>query len=257
MTVEAAEVRKVLITLGVGPMRRVLDQSLPTFEWFAQRHGYNLIVGDVEANFDRPVPWAKISLIRSALRSYDLVLWIDSDAIVLDDSFDPAELLPDSAFQAMVQHQSSTETCPNTGVWLLRRGSQTDEFLQLVWNSTEFIHDSWWENAAVMDLLGYSLRPAVRERDSPWYPGTYWLPNEWNSHVGWNGLVPARIRHYAGVSNSERVRNMRVDLHGVQAAHGNSLLKAVRLGQYAWGEFMRRPAVVLRAIGKRLRSRKG
>jgi hypothetical protein len=243
---------RALLTLGSGPMKPILECTLPTFKAFAARHHYELIVGDVPNPFERPVPWAKISLIQEALKRYGFVLWLDADTIILDDSLDPVDCLPAEAFQAMVRHQSVEEACPNTGVWLLRSCEATHRFLDEVWNQHQFIDDPWWENAAVIDLLGYSLRPTNQERGSRWLSGTHWLANEWNSHVGWNGLVPARIRHYAGVSNISRLRNMTVDYHGFQAARASGVIRYLRLAQFGWGEFKRRPAVVLRALAKRL-----
>jgi hypothetical protein len=181
-----------------------------------------------------------------------LVFWLDADAIILDDSMDPADAFPAEAFQAMVRHHSTAEVCPNTGVWLLRDCEATHKFLNEIWDHERFIHDPWWENAAVIDLLGYSLRPTKPQRESEWLSGTHWLANEWNSHVGWNGLVPARIRHYAGVSNSLRLTNMTVDYHGIQAGRSKGLARYMRLAQFGWGEFRRRPGIVLRALGKRL-----
>jgi hypothetical protein len=51
---------------------------------YAARHGYeHLFIG--EARFDLPVYWQKPSLAREVLEAgYDLVLWLDTDAVVHD-----------------------------------------------------------------------------------------------------------------------------------------------------------------------------
>ena len=112
--------RKALATIGTGAMRPVLDQSLHTFRRFGERHGYDVVVGGEEAIEDRAPAWNKVLLLRSLLESYDYVLWIDADAIILDDSVDPVSLLGDGHYQALVRYRWNEEECACTGVWLLR-----------------------------------------------------------------------------------------------------------------------------------------
>ena len=80
-------------------------------------------------------------------------------------SQDPVDLLPTDAFQAMVQHSGDDQLSPNTGVWLLRSCSRAKEFLREVWSSEKFIDHRLWENAAVLDLLGYDLWPFKPARE--------------------------------------------------------------------------------------------
>ena len=54
----------------------------PTFAAYAERHGYELITS-TEA-LRRPPAWAKVPMLREAARSYELVLWIDADAVIVD-----------------------------------------------------------------------------------------------------------------------------------------------------------------------------
>ena len=83
-------------------MQPVLNQSLHTFRRFGERHGYDVVVGGEEAIADRAPAWSKIVLLRRLLESYDYVLWIDADAIILDDSVDPADLFGVEHYQALV-----------------------------------------------------------------------------------------------------------------------------------------------------------
>jgi hypothetical protein len=214
---------KALATIGSGPMRRVLAVSLPTFRRFAERHGYHLVVGDGDS-FGRPAAWAKVPLLKDLLERFELVLWLDADAVVVDGTGDIAAALPATAYQGLVRHVSSRtgRELPNTGVWLLRSGERSGAFLDAVWDSGGFIYHKWWENAAVLHLLGYSVDdPGWRVRDSGWLTGTCWLPGEWN-RVTWQGRqAPTRIRHYAGVPNRERILYMRGDLHEAAASQAS------------------------------------
>ena len=72
--------RRALVSIGSGPMGPVLELAVQTFERYADRHGYDLVIGDGDS-FGRPPSWAKIPLLRRLLDEYDEVLWIDSDEI--------------------------------------------------------------------------------------------------------------------------------------------------------------------------------
>jgi PAS domain-containing protein len=203
--------KRVLATIGFGPMEPVLECSLKTFRPFAARHGYDLVIGD-GYSAGRPPAWGKILLMARLLDSYDTVLWIDSDAIILDSSVDPATLVPDHAFQALAFHRlPQGQVAPNCGVWLIRE-SRGKEFLDRIWASEQFINHPIWENGAACELLGYSVNPYHRVASSEWMDGTDVLDDEWNRHWQLVGRQPGRIRHYAGMSNEFRRRRMLIDL---------------------------------------------
>lgn len=211
---------KVLATIGTGPLAPVLALSGPTMRAYAERHGYDFIEGDGEAQ-GRPPAWAKVLLLRRLLDTYETVLWVDADAIILDPSRDIADELVEGDYQALVCHRLPSDwrgyfgnpgdEMPNSGVWLLR-GQRGRDFLDAVWERDEFVDHQWWENAAVITLLGYGLGPCRHVEDTVWTEGTRWVDDEWNSHTMFTGLAPARIRHYAGVGNVTRARRMRADL---------------------------------------------
>jgi galactosyl transferase GMA12/MNN10 family len=187
---------KALATIGSGPLAPVLALVAPTFEAYARRHGFQLVVGD-GASDGRPPAWGKVPLLRRLLDDVDEALWIDADAVILDDSVDlTSEVAPD-AYQALVRHVTNDGDVPNTGVWFLR-GQRGRDLLDAVWRREEYSTHKWWENAAVMDLLGYSLDyPVQALHETPWVTGTHWLSPKWNAIPPWTPL-PCHIRHYAG-----------------------------------------------------------
>ncbi len=192
--------RKALATIGTGAMRPVLDQSIHTFRRFGERHGYDVVVGGEEMIEDRAPAWNKVLLLRSLLESYDYVLWIDADAIILDDSVDPVSLLEDGHYQALVRYRWNEEECACTGVWLLRSVEKASAFLDAVWNGGEgYLRLHPWEQAAAMRLLGYSVDPDRFVAATEWTNGTLWLSNEWDTIPAFtlkHRLVQCKIRHY-------------------------------------------------------------
>jgi hypothetical protein len=214
--------RKALATIGSGAMRPVLDQSLHTFRRFGERHGYDVVVGGDEAIEDRAPAWNKVVLLRSLLQNYDCVLWIDADAIILDDSVDPASLLGEGHYQALVRYRWEEEESACTGVWLLRNVEKAAAFLDAVWNSGDgYLRLHPWEQAAAMRLLGYSIDPNRFVAATEWTNGTLWLANEWDTIPAFtlkHRLVQCKIRHYARETNRVRRQQMRTDRHALDAA---------------------------------------
>jgi galactosyl transferase GMA12/MNN10 family len=208
---------KALCSLGAGPHEALLELSRPTFEAYARRHGYELITS-TEADPRRPPAWSKVPMIREALSAYELVLWIDADAVIVDGSEDvAAELRPDR-FLGLVRH--GERKVPNTGVMLWRAGDPARELLDRTWNARRFVDHPWWENAALLDALGYALPSALEPRwrrlrrrqfhlarPSPLLGGTQFLPLEWNS-VYLDRAPSPRIVHCVGVPVEQRARDM-------------------------------------------------
>ena len=107
-------------------------------------------------------------MLREALASHDLVLWIDADAVIVDSSRDIADELAPDRFLGLVRHGD----VPNTGVMLLRSGDLARDLLDRTWSATRLIDHPWWENAALLDALGYdlpgALEPGLRGRGRGW-----------------------------------------------------------------------------------------
>jgi hypothetical protein len=224
-------------------MQTVLDESLHTFRHFGERHGYDVVVGGgVELN-DRDPAWGKIVLIRSLLEKYDYVLWVDADAIILDDSVDPISLLTEQHYHALVRYRWNEEEHPCTGVWILKSVEKTFAFLEAVWNGGDgYLRAHPWEQAAVMRLLGYSVDPARMEVTTEWANGTLWLGSEWDTIPAFTlkrRLVPCRIRHYARETNRVRRQQMRTDRHGIDAVAASRSWARTWHHLAAWAGWMR------------------
>jgi hypothetical protein len=205
--------RKVLCSIGAGPHEELLTVSGETFGVYARRHSYELCLSNTLLADDRPAPWSKIKLIQTLLREHDIVLWIDADAAVCDASIDIATLLDRHDLMGLVAHATpeGVDRIPNSGVWLLKRHPQTHSFLQNVWECTQYLDHKWWENAAVLELLGYELEPSVRlVSPSPMYSLTRFLPVEWNS-ISIEPSPAPRIVHFPALPLPDR-------LAGLQAA---------------------------------------
>lgn len=211
--------RKAICSIGSGPHAELLSIGLPTLREFADRHGYRLFALTENPERERPAPWGKIPLIQALLAGHDAVLWIDADAVIVDTSKDILDEVGD-AVMGMVAHDTEEAGCafPNSGVWALRNDPLTVKFLQAVWASTQYLHHKWWENAAVLDLMGFTFEGETVTPGEPteFFRATRFLADEWN-HVPQTAATSTaapRIWHFPGQLNSVRKRWMTAALTG-------------------------------------------
>jgi hypothetical protein len=204
---------RALATIGTGGHQDLLKLSRPSFEAYAERHRYQVVVGDGSMPEERAPAWAKVALLRKLVEEYELVLWLDADTVILDPSEDLGAVLSEDSFQGLVRRELDG---PNTGVWLLRGGDRAAAFLDAVWNAD--LHGAeidWWDNSAVLQLLGWSLEswPPGLVGETEWWVGTQWLPEEWNHLTVWDrDWARGRIHHVAGERHWLRLTQMRADV---------------------------------------------
>jgi hypothetical protein len=159
----------------------------------------------------RPPAWEKIALISRLLADYDAVFWVDSDAIILDDSRDIiGEILPRKWLYLIKEKSATMGDHVNTGVLLILRNETSHRFLREVWRQRDLIYHMWWEQAATLRLLGYDLDPVRKVRPSPFDEGVHIIDTVWNS-MPFDPVEQPRIRHYAGIPLEDRVRLMTED----------------------------------------------
>jgi glycosyltransferase involved in cell wall biosynthesis len=200
----------VVCTLAHGSSAELLEISRPSLRAYAAAHGHAYVEGAMPAGLGRPPAWAKVPLIRELLDAHELVLWLDADLVVVDPSRDVAAELAAGHVMAIAEHLIGGSHQPNSGVWLLRSAPETRRVLDWIWNAEEYVHHPWWENAALMDLLGYRLHPGAKVRDSWLFDHTTWLDKAFNS-VPLDAAPRPVIKHYAGEPHERRLEAMRAD----------------------------------------------
>ncbi|MBD2860886.1 glycosyltransferase family protein [Paenibacillus oceani] len=162
----------------------LLRVMAPTVAFYALQHKMDSLVLPLESRLapSRPPAWDKIVLIYNALRMYETVMWIDADAIICDPGKDIREALdPDRTIHLVAHKRSRGRLIPNTGVWVCRRADSTLELLEKVWEHAAYIHHRWWEQAALMDLIGYDPQTYTFQGPTPYSGLVQFLDHEWNS----------------------------------------------------------------------------
>ena len=207
------------------------DLALATFTAYAQKHHLNL---EVIKDFDcgRPAPWAKIPLIAAMLnKGYDWVIWIDADALIIRADINILDQTKSNHDLYLTCHRLSENflpgmafsyDVPNTGVMIFKNSDWSKQFLENIWEEESFIHHYWWENAAVMKLLGYEflLDTSLANRPNPEIMSHIgWLDRDFNSIPGVCCGKNPMVLHFAGQGNiAERSALMRKALGGQYAS---------------------------------------
>jgi hypothetical protein len=198
---------RVLASLGTGRQEHLLRLARVTIEPYARRHGYDLELHTQAVDQSRPPPWSKIRILRRLVERYPLVVWLDADLVVVDPREDLADELAEGCFLHLVEHRHEDWRMPNTGVMLLRGGSDAQRFLDAAWELERYAEHQWWENAAVCELLGYALDPPRPVRDTAFRAQTHFISPRWNSIPDAPAHRP-RIRHFPGYSLKTRAALM-------------------------------------------------
>jgi hypothetical protein len=194
---------KVITSFAHGEKHNLfLDVARRRFLMFAELHGYDPVgLYMLPQSYDRPPSWWKIPHIMQLLKDYDEVLWVDADMVIIDHSEDLN--VPPGYWQAMVEHHTPDGDVPGCGFWLLRRAMVP--YLDAIWGKREFIEHPWWEQRAVMQLMGYRKNMLGKHRqvvDSHLFDHTHFLDGGWNVHIHDNPQPEnARVMHATQYTN--------------------------------------------------------
>ncbi len=178
--------KKALVTFGFGPHEELLGLSLPTFKKFASTHGYDLVVGKEnelvgESEF-RPYAWWKILILKKLVPDYDTLLWLDCDimAIRYEEDFPHYK----DILQTFVSHKTGAGNVVNTGVLGLNCRDKTliRQYLDNIWKQSQYTNHGWWENAAVIHLLGINpnVKPLTINFKGEYAQRTKLIESRWN-----------------------------------------------------------------------------
>ena len=209
-------VKSCIVTYAAGAHEELLDVALPSYKDFAVRHHYDLHVG--EKHTDLPPAWNKIPLLLYALQRYEEVVWFDCDMVVVDPSED-FPLISNTpgrtCYHALVRHFDGNSEVPNSGVWRLTR--ECVPLLEKMMELEVFTNHGWWEQAALMTMMGYSVPPegthfpdtkCHNKYQTRWYKACHFMRLYWNSHPNYRHDKP-RIVHCSYPRIQDRLDVMR------------------------------------------------
>lgn len=159
---------------------QIAAHTVPLLARYAERHGAGF--GCANLAGERTPSWMKVPALLQALRTHEQVAWIDADVVVSPDADCIFEAAGD-CWQALVEHETDCGTVPNCGVWVVK--PPMVPVLTDMWNSGDYRDHGWWEQAALLEQMGYEVMTGPHARlDAPTtlYANTTFLPPRWNHH---------------------------------------------------------------------------
>ena len=147
--------KKILISGYNGDyFNRMSNITFPIMKQYALN--YNMEYKLYELPYlNRPISWSKIPIIHELLNKYDLVIWLDSDVVIINQSEDITYQCNDNNIQYLANHNVAGNKNPNCGVWILKK--DMIPILEQVWKMEKYINNCWWEQAALIELMGYEI----------------------------------------------------------------------------------------------------
>jgi hypothetical protein len=213
---QPGEEPRVLCSNATGAFASLLEVTALGLERYARRHRWDLVLSREQLSQGRPAPWGKLRLAGDLLVHYPVVAWIDSDAVIVDFEHDLGEVLEDGKDFYVVEVEGGVPRCCviNSGVFVIRASSWSERFLAEVWAQEDLIDHRWWENAAVMRVLGYEIdSPSVgRGKQTPWMERVSLIDVAWNSIPYWARSPRPRVNHYGALAVPRRRLLMLDDL---------------------------------------------
>jgi hypothetical protein len=175
-------VKSVLLTGWCGTsFAKMACNTMPLLEEYAGRHGMRF--GCANLRGDRPPSWNKILVIHQALQDFEAAVWVDADVVVMDDRVNIVDDLHPGSWQGVVEHHTECGSVPNCGVWVCTQAMLPT--LTEIWNEGKNLDHPWWEQASMLERMGYRVLPGPRaEFDNPTtlYERTTFLDAAWNHH---------------------------------------------------------------------------
>ncbi len=211
------------------------DLAAARLRAYAARHGFACHV-ERKLSTGRPPAWDKIVVLSAlAMKGYAWLFWVDADALILDLEADIRGEIRADVDLYLCAHHTWVEPMPavavrydvpNTGVMLMRTGPWLSGFLTEVWEQDSYLEHPWWENAAIIHLMGYGrlLDPAgVNAPRAEVMDHVAWLGWQWNSVPGESDVAHPVIRHYTRRGDFEtRLAEMRADLAALEGNGGRA-----------------------------------
>lgn len=208
----------IICTLAIGESHvAMMKIMVPTLEYYAKMHNIDCFINEQTVGFDpsRPPSWDKIILMKHMLNYYNTVIWIDADAIICNPIYDIRNDIDVNYPIQLVTHFGIKPLFPNGGVWIVQRDPRSLELLEAIWSQEQLINHPWWEQAALLTLLGYEPKYIGKRKVRYHGPTKFssWvgpLDLKWNSRPSEFDIAenPA-IMHYVFIPHHIRIEKMK------------------------------------------------
>jgi hypothetical protein len=95
---------RVICSLAIGDYGSLLSRSALSFERYAERWGWDVVLSTEDLTDGRPASWAKVKLLQELLHEYEWVLWLDADVVIVDFDADISAEIQSDKDLYLVEH---------------------------------------------------------------------------------------------------------------------------------------------------------
>jgi galactosyl transferase GMA12/MNN10 family len=204
----------ITIITGCTPnMLGVAAISRPTIERYCEKWGFEFMVCDL-IEFSRPASWQKISLLLNEIdfpKLDEFLLWVDTDAIILNQDFDVRSLIKDGKHIYISKDPNGI----NLGVCMWMCCPYSGNILNKMWHMEHCINHPWWEQQALAELIGMNFQGIqdhieyVPQNVFNAYDYSLYLDKFPNGHPEGQFDKNSFIVHFPGMSNEARISQMK------------------------------------------------
>ncbi|WP_395689821.1 putative nucleotide-diphospho-sugar transferase [Aestuariivirga sp.] len=193
------------------------DLSAQTLCAYGKRYGFSVQI-EPEVAINRQPAWHRVRYIPELFKKgYEYVMWLDADALFARYDLDIRTVINGISDLYLVQHDIEGQRptpVPNTGVMLIRNSQWSVDLFNTLWNMTEFLEHYWWENGALIKLLGYNklLNAGENNFNDEMLSHITFLPESWNFLPFISSGSDPFIIHYAGCDRATRNKNIPLDV---------------------------------------------
>jgi len=153
-----------ITTLTAAPPSRCRDfdsvdtLTHPSWQQYADRHGYRLIDGSNMFDKTRPPSWSKIRAVQQAWgKGCTWVYWMDADMVVMNDHVRLETILPASSTSVEFVGSRDLHRIANAGAWIISNSTWSRSLLDEWWDMRDFIKPNGLsvsgDNDALVDML--------------------------------------------------------------------------------------------------------
>lgn len=140
-----------VLSLAIGnEYKKVVEPSQKTKRLYCQIHGYDYIEDESVYDNTRPIPWSKILLIQKYLPNYDYIVWIDADAMIMDNKQkleDKIQLMGEKDIMCLEHYKDIS-----TGVLFIKNTAYSMAFMDRLYSKKEFTNSPNWEQDAFIHM---------------------------------------------------------------------------------------------------------
>ena len=181
--------RIAVLSLAVGnTYKNIVEPSQLTKRNYCNMHGYDYVEDNSMHDKSRPIPWSKLLLIKKYINSYDYLVWMDADAMIMDNTQkieDKLHLMKDKHMMVVSDWKQI-----NSGVIFIKNtGEIVSSFIDRWYDQTEFINAEDWEQTAlihmyknglhgihdILQVLDYTHEPLIQSYWFAYRPGHFIL----------------------------------------------------------------------------------